>query len=501
MVSHHYSHSLTRFPWPEALPVRAECECSRRILKNPPWSISAETLPVRYLIAVSAVVAIAALAVVLGPLVSEDNDMLLFLGTLILLSLRLGRGPSLVACVLSLTFLSFGRAHSGFAINSSKFEYLISFALFLFTTHIVSTLSTRVQLEAWREQQRAEALKFLHEFSQSCSQAANLQELEQFTRRMLFYNLGLESSDSKTPEAVQFSGIDDDFGVLARTGAENNFWRGYLHSLRSLYLDSVQRIQQAEKLRETSIHEETQRLQSALINSVSHDIQTPLASILGTFELLRDPSLELPPMRRQKLLVLGHSQTQRLLQFCRNMLHLGKLEGGALKPMCVPLTLDEAIPAALELLDPHQRSRIEVRLQSDDVWVLGDRLLLTQIVFNLIDNALKFSRPSEPVVVTVSRSRDKARVTVADLGVGVLPEEHHLIFQRFQRGTAPERIPGSGLGLHISRELALLHNGSLKVQNRSARGSRFTLSLPLHETHRVPTSTSGHVNEPQTVQA
>lgn len=430
-------------------------------------------------------------------MVSEDNDMLLYLGTLIFLSLRLGQGPSLVACVVSLTFLSLGRAHSGFAIVTGRFEYLISFALFLSTTHIVSKLSTRVQLEAWKEQQRAEALKYLHSFSRLCGQAGSLEELERHTRRVLTYNLGLECCEPLEEDAIMFLGTESRFGVRPPTGGgETGFWRAYLQSLQTVYLDSLQILQQADSLRQASIFEETQRLQSALINSLSHDIQTPLSSILGTFELLRDQTLEFPPERRGKLLELGHSQTQRLLHFCRNIINLGKLEGGALKPSCSPLTLDDTVPPALELLDQYQRSRVRLSVATEEAWVLGDRLLLTQIVFNLVDNALKFSSPESSVEVEVARSEEKAVLTVSDRGVGVLSQERQLIFERFQRGTVPERVPGSGLGLHISRELAHLHEGSLEVEARPERGSRFVLKLPLYDTkagrpplaerHKVP---------------
>lgn len=465
--------------WSESLPLRARRSASSVILKPPPWSLADESTLMRYLAGLGAVIVVAAVVVLLGPSVSEDNDMLLYFGTLIFLSLRLGVGPTLVACCLSLMFLSLGRAHSGFAIVTGRWEYLVSFALFLSTTNIVSRLSTRVQSEAWKEQQRAESLKFLNEYSRLCGQVRSQNELEQQTRRALSYHLGLEFGAQATDSLV-FPGAGGDFLVAVPQQGEGCFWRPYLEAVRTLYLDAKLRLEQADKLRQTVIDQETQRLQSALINSLSHDIQTPLASIMGTFEVLRDQSLELCQDRQSKLLCLGHSQTQRLLNFSRNMLNLGKLEGGALNFVRLPVSMEETVPRALELLAEEDRSRVILNVLTEQAFVLGDRGLLSQIVFNLLDNALKFSPNGEQVEIEVSHSSNGVCLAVSDRGVGVLGPERELIFERFRRGTVPERLPGSGLGLHISRELAALHKGTLWVEARPSGGSRFVLTLPKH---------------------
>lgn len=465
----HLSQNLTTgsHHWQDFLPIRPSVAGkAEHLLKPSPWGLAPKTVILRYLLAILGVLATAALVVILGPLVSEDNDMLFYLGTLIFLSLHLGRGPSLLACVISLSFLSLGKAHSGFAITrGGSVEYLLSFAMFFLTSHIVSSLSTFARQEAWKADQRAESLDLLTTFSRACAETSSLSELDALWDRTVQKELGSPLPVTQSSEQTQTR--------------ENKFWNSYIAELSSIRKVTEQAFLQEQERRQALVLQETQRVQSALINSMSHDIQTPLASILGIFELLQDSQADLPEERQKKLYELGQSQTKRLLTFCRNMINLGKLEGGGIRLSNRPVALAELVRCAMEPLDSAQQRRLIFETLDDcEIRTRGDRLLLSQVVYNLLDNALKFSPETKPVVLKAGNKDGYAYLSIIDQGVGIPAQEHQLIFHRFQQGTCPENVTGSGLGLHICLELTKLHGGTIEVSSISGKGSTFTLKLP-----------------------
>ena len=398
----------------------------------------------------------------MGPLVSEDNDMLAHLGVLVASALYLGRGPAGLASLVAILSLSFGHGHSGFAVTSNGMQFALSFAVFIFTVHQVSRLADRVRFEAWRSQQSAQLLGWFREFSQSLSQESTREGVRRISEEFLRQRVGPQQEQQFTPE-------------LAR------FWEGVkaeLESLSSLALSRIERTEMGEK---AAVLEATQSLQSTLINSLSHDLQTPLSSVLGAFEMLKDPHLQLEPEARYQLADIGFSQTNRLLSLVRNMINLAKLEGGGIRLELSPVELYGVLEAARQRFDPRLAQRVELRAaEATSCLVWGDRTLLTQIFFNLLDNALKFSPSEAPVVVELS-AKDRAwDLAIRDQGCGVELGEKELIFQRFYRGSTPSRIPGSGLGLHLCRGLVELQGGKISVESQIGEGATFTLTLPRH---------------------
>ena len=226
--------------------------------------------------------------------------------------------------------------------------------------------------------------------------------------------------------------------------------------------------------------EATQKLQSALINSLSHDLQTPLSSILGVFEALQSCGVKFSEEQSQRLAQLGQQQSERLLKLVRNLLNVGKLEGGALKLCLRPILLEDVVRSVLRGLPGSDAQRIRLACQGEEVEVEGDAVLLHQVVYNLLDNALKFSPPEQEVELRLWREEDQVMLEVLDRGFGIAEQDRSRIFERFFRGTTPRKVPGSGLGLNICKVLAELHHGELDYLPRTEGGSCFRLRLPGH---------------------
>ncbi len=430
-------------------------------LEPPPWSLCAKSLPIRLVGAAMVVLCAVTSARLLGPLVSEDNDMLALLGAVICVSLYLGRLPAWVSCLLCLGFLSFGHGHSGFSLSENGGQVFLSLAIFLFTTHQVARLADRTRAESWRSRQRVQVMAWLKEFSQDCSRqtdkAAVHELLESFCRERLGLRLREKSSSR-----------------------EEDFWKEVVADLGHIAKSALDRIEQTEVKERAAVLEATQRLQATLIDSLSHDLQTPLSAVRGAFEMLRDSHGSLEEISRRQLLDLGFAQTNRLLSLVRNLLSLAKLQGGGLRFSAKPIEVSGLLELVLQQFDSRMTERIQVEIPpgSHRAALWGDRTLLSQAMFNLIDNGLKFSSEGEPIFVGVDLTETEVVLEVSDRGYGIESHESQLIFERFFRGTTLKRIPGSGLGLHLCREIVSLHHGHIDVESDVGRGSRFQVFLP-----------------------
>lgn len=436
---------------------------SSPVLETPPWSLSSSTLGLRTLAAAAVIVSLATSTQMLGLLVSEDNDMLAFLGAVIGVSLFWGQIPAWVSCLLSLSFLSFGHGHSGFSLSANGVQVFLSSGLFLFTTHQVARLADRTRAESWRSRQRAQVMEWLQKFSADCSRQTDPSKI-----KSLLENFDVDVLGSELPK---------DASTVPR---EKAFWREVYGDLSEIAEAALRRIEQTDIKERAAVLEATRQLQATLIDSLSHDLQTPLSALSGAIEMLRDAETRLTAEAREELLELGFSQTNRLMSLVRNILNLAKLQGGGLKLSSKPLQLTTLAPRVVEQLDPRYRCRVRLIQDSLDSETLisGDRTLLTQVLWNLVDNALKFSPEESEVVMEIVELEKDIVVEVSDRGFGIEPHEQQKIFERFFRGTTLQKVPGSGLGLYLCSELVFLHGGSLEVRSQLGSGSTFTLRLP-----------------------
>jgi K+-sensing histidine kinase KdpD len=424
----------------------------------------------------------ALLAYVAGPGISEANDTLVYLGGSILAALYLGRGPALLASLESLLMLS--EVHQRYRMLGPQelWQLPLSFALFLFTIHQISSLSDRARREAWKDRQRGEVLELLSDFGQLCAEANTLSQVRQILLSTCGTRLGLQVDwlDEVGEQGIALQGAVQSYGCLSLRQPVSPFVRTLLSDLAHHAALTMDRIQQADQEHRTSMLEATQKLQSALINSLSHDLQTPLSSILGVFEALQSPEVKFSEEQSQRLTLLGQQQSERLLRLVRNLLNVGKLEGGALKLCLRPILLEDVVRSALRSLPRSDAQRIRLACQGEEVEVQGDAVLLHQVVFNLLDNALKFSPSDQEVELHLWRQEDQVFLEVLDRGFGIAEQDCARIYERFFRGTTPRQVPGSGLGLHICKVLAELHRGDLSYRPRAEGGSCFRLSLPGH---------------------
>jgi signal transduction histidine kinase len=260
---------------------------------------------------------------------------------------------------------------------------------------------------------------------------------------------------------------------------------GVIHALDRLRVDerlaraeaeTAQRLltEQNERLREAD------RLKDEFVALISHDLRTPLTSIIGYVELALDE--DVPADVRSHLQVVSRNG-ERLLALVNDLLFVARLQTGelALEPNDVELAA--VVEETVEALEPRAAAKgISLTCALDSVpTTRADRRRLLQLLDNLVANAVKFTPAGGSVHVSLGCENGAALLEIEDTGIGIAPEDQRRLFERFFRAeSAVERqLPGTGLGLYISRVIAEAHRGSLSVRSEPGRGSTFRLELPL----------------------
>ena len=240
----------------------------------------------------------------------------------------------------------------------------------------------------------------------------------------------------------------------------------------------------AEVLERRRAEADAERLKDEFFALVSHELRTPLTSIIGYLELLLEGEAGDISDDQRRFLGVIERNARRLLRLVGDLLFAAQVEAGTLSLAHEPVDLEAVVCEAVEAGRPRaEQAKVALSADTEPVPELqGDPERLGQVLDNLISNALKFTPAGGSVTVGLHRRNGAAVVEVADTGIGIPAAEQVRLFERFYRtSSATERsIPGIGLGLSISRAIALGHGGAITVQSEEGRGTTFTVELPIH---------------------
>jgi two-component system, OmpR family, sensor histidine kinase KdpD len=247
----------------------------------------------------------------------------------------------------------------------------------------------------------------------------------------------------------------------------------------ALAIERVYLVEDVDRAKRTI---ETDRLRSALLTSISHDLKTPLAAVLGAASTLRDLSTGLSDAEQADLLATVIDESERLNRFIANLLDMTKLESGAVVPNTALHDLGEIVGSALrrasKILALH---RVELDLAAGLPMLEMDAVLFEQALFNLLDNAAKYSPDGSTIRLRSWRDQDAVCLQVLDEGDGIPPGDLEHIFDKFYRAEKGDRVrAGTGLGLAISRGFVEALHGKITAANRPDRpGAVFAITLPV----------------------
>jgi two-component system, OmpR family, sensor histidine kinase KdpD len=242
---------------------------------------------------------------------------------------------------------------------------------------------------------------------------------------------------------------------------------------------AVERGQQEEERNRALALQETDRLRTALLNSVSHDLRTPLASIKASASSLLDREVRWSDAERDEFLTTINSEVDRLTRLVHNLLDMSRIEIGALDPRLVESTVAEVVGPVVRRVRASSRQRVDVDVPEELAPVLVDPVRLDQVLTNLLDNARGYAAGS-PVQVVARQQGGTIELRVVDHGPGIPGPERERVFDQFYRLKGGGRRPeGTGMGLAICRGIVQAHGGSLRVETTPGGGATFVLTLPV----------------------
>jgi two-component system sensor histidine kinase KdpD len=297
----------------------------------------------------------------------------------------------------------------------------------------------------------------------------------------LYRQEGVETAVRGDAELFTVTSSGRPAGILAvargAAGPLSAEQRGLLLAFTSLVGLALDKAALAEHARQTRLLQEADKLQNALLNSISHDLRTPLASITGALSSLLEDEALLSPAARRDLTLTAWEEANRLNRLLQNLLNMTRLESGALKIDLEPSDVEELVGAALAQMPLRLHGRTVLRhIPRDLPPVSMDLVFMVQALVNLVDNALKYSPPEQPIEIAARQEGAWVIVEVLDRGPGLPEGEYEVLFNKFVRGSNV-RGSGTGLGLAISKGIVEAHNGRLWAENRAGGGAVFALGL------------------------
>lgn len=484
--------------------------------------------------------ALAAIAVTAATLVGKSlttflplqNVSLLYLVAVIVCGVLNGRVSAIIASALSFLAYNFFFIEPLYTFTIAQPHELFGLVVFLAAAIVAGELAgwMREQTERARRQERA--TQALNEFSRKLSGSARLDTVLEATAAHLYATTGMGAAllvpedgeltlgsiwppdlaldptdmtavrwafDKRDPAghstgtlpqvAWQFRPILQGrlaIGVLGllRADAKGPLLPHDEQLVRGVLEQAAVAIDRARLAREnvrTAALEESERLNTALFSSLSHDLKTPLATISGAASSLRELGDRMDPATRQDLLGSIEEEASRLGRFVANLFDMTRIEAGTLKPRREGVDVGDAVNTAVERARKlHPGHEFELSLASDLPQARGDANLLGQVLFNLIDNACKYGGKT-PVAVFARGEGDEVTISVTDQGKGIPTGELERIFDKFYRRTKTDgRAAGTGLGLSIARGFVEAMGGTIKAESPAVkkRGTRFTIRLP-----------------------
>ncbi|MBI4368912.1 MAG: response regulator [Elusimicrobia bacterium] len=250
----------------------------------------------------------------------------------------------------------------------------------------------------------------------------------------------------------------------------------------------AQKKEMAAMKEELARYEEINRLKSEFVSNVSHELRTPLFSTRGAFDLLRVDLASGLDQTRRKLLGVIENNLDRLGQVIGNVLDFAKLERGTLKPEFKSVSLHDLAQEVMESLSPlfTQRGVVAAPLKREASGrrIEADSGQIRQVLTNLVGNAVKFTPSGGRVGIEIRDHEAMLEMIIWDTGIGVAPQEHSKIFDRFYQvdGSLAREAGGSGIGLAIVKGIVDLHGGAVWIESKLGEGSRFHVSLPKVQT-------------------
>jgi len=224
-----------------------------------------------------------------------------------------------------------------------------------------------------------------------------------------------------------------------------------------------------------------EKTRKEFVANVSHELRTPLTSIKAAVDTLQEGAMG-DPQAAAAFLTRINSEVDRMAALISDLLELSRLESGQVLPNMAPTALASLVEEVVERLADKARAKylaVKLDIPSDLPQVIADCDMVSQVVYNLLDNAIRFTPSGGQVSVTASRRDGAIAVAIEDTGIGIASEHLPRVFERFYKVDKSRSGGGTGLGLAIARHIVRTHGGEIWVESEEGRGSTFIFTIPL----------------------
>ena len=478
----------------------------------------------------SAALASIATALVATPMLAYldlANIAMLFLLVVVLVAVRFGRGPSVLATCVSIACFDFFFVPPRFTLAVTDFQYLITFGVMLAVGLITGHLTADLRFQARVASQRERRSRALYEFARELSGALQTEQVFEITREVVQRafraraNLLVPDNEGRLQLAeggdagAQFdsgiaqwaydhaeaAGLGTDTlpaskifylplvapmrtrGVLA-IEPEQQRWilipeqRQQLDTFAALAAIALERVHYIEVAQDALVNMESERLRNSLLAALSHDLRTPLTSLVGLSEALTRSRPELDATQLGMAQNL-HDEALRMSALVSNLLDMARIQSGEVKFNLEWQALEEVVGSALRASASQlKRHQVVTRLPADLPLLRFDAVLLERVLCNLAENAAKYTPDGSRIVIAAAPRGEMVEVTVCDNGPGLPHGREEAIFEKFTRGERESATSGVGLGLAICRAIIEAHGGKIAACASPEGGAGFAFTLP-----------------------
>lgn len=508
----------------------------------------------RYLLSLALVAIVTFLGVPIHSIIDPANLVMLYLMAVVIAAIYLGRGPSVVAAVLGVLALDFFFVPPKLTFVVADTQYILTFIGLMIVGLVISALTVRVREEADAAQRRQLETAELYDFTRDLAATSGIEGIMQaivthvertFCRGVAIFLPEGESlklrgtssgftidenelavatwayqhnepagrgTDTLPAASLRCLPLKTSRGVVGVLGVKPSSPAAYLTQEQRRLLESfgnqsalaIERAQLAEQARQTQLIQATEKLQTALLDSISHELRTPLVSITGALSSLNEENSNMDSATRRNLVETALSEAERLNHLVGNLLDMTRIEAGAIRVRQEPCDVQDVIGSTLERLANRLEGRnVKIEIPPNLPMVPMDFGLIVQVLVNLLDNALKYSFADKPIEVDARIVDAKLQIQVVDRGIGIPRDDLTRVFDKFYRvqrpnnvrqlvpvssGSAksdrafrmqrPDKATGTGLGLSICKGIIEAHGGSIKAENREGGGTVITVALP-----------------------
>lgn len=463
------------------------------------------------------------------------NIVIVYLLGVVFVAVRFGKGPSLLASALGVITFDFLFVKPYYSLTVSDAQYIVTFLGMVVVAFMTSHLMDRVRYQAKVAGHRERRSSMLYMLSKELADSQTIQDSMRIANRYFMKEFGGpsvilmadENGRVKHPKERPLSDAlrNADLGVAQwvydhhePAGKGTNTLSGtkavyfpmaftsqvmgvlaiepanlrrvflpeqkkLLETIMGLVMQTVQRHRLSEQARSTLIEIESERLRNSLLTSISHDLRTPLATIVGSASTLAENSENLKEGDRHELSQGIYEEAQRMTKLVSNILDMAKLDAGAISLQRDWHMIEEIIGTVLIRLAKQLEGRpVNLTITpKHPAMIHVDPVLLEQVLVNLLENAIRYTPSQTPIDITAERTAFTFSVSVADRGPGIPRGKEKEIFDKFVRGSPEGAQSGTGLGLAICKAIIEAHGGWIEARNRATGGAEFSFRLTMPE--------------------